>query len=80
MVHHDSTPKSVLDAPGRTVTVTVASIPRGATRQERRHGVVPPAGLNPKGLARYLRSLAVPNVPVVRAEPRRGRNVRRGRR
>jgi hypothetical protein len=37
MAHHNSTPRSVLDAPRRTFTPLV--IHEGATRQERRHGL-----------------------------------------
>ncbi|NUP33636.1 MAG: hypothetical protein HOU01_18285 [Streptomycetaceae bacterium] len=75
MAHHTNTPKSVLDAPAPTA---VQAPPAGANRSERRHGVVAPADLKPKALAKYLASLRRPNEPFVRTTPRRGKKVRRG--
>lgn len=76
MAHHSSTPKSVLAAPQRTVVRTF--IPTGATRQERRHGVVPPKDLGVVELAVYLKALgARRNATAVRDTPRRGRRVTR---
>ena len=75
MAHHNSTPKSVLDAPAATAVQTP---PAGANRSERRHGVTRPAGLDAKGLAAYMASLRQPNPPHVRTSPRRGKKVRRG--
>jgi hypothetical protein len=76
VAHHSSTPKSVLDAPQRTVVRTF--IPTGATRQERRHGVVPPKDLGVVELAVYLKALGARRNPTaVRDTPRRGRRVTR---
>lgn len=77
MAHHTSTPASVLDAPQRTVVQTF--IPTGATRHERRHGVMPPADLGVVELAVYLKALGARRNPsAVRDTPRRGRRVKRG--
>lgn len=78
MAHHSSTPKAILDAPARTVVHTF--VPQGATRQERRHGYMPPAGLKgPVELAAYARRISrTRNRPAVRTTPRRGRRVTRG--
>lgn len=76
MAHHRSTPRSVLDAPKPTVVQTF--IPTGATRQERRHGVMPPADLGVVELAVYLKALGARRNPTaVRDTPRRGRRVKR---
>jgi hypothetical protein len=37
MAHHNNTPRSILDAPKRTVTPLI--VHEGATRHERRHGL-----------------------------------------
>lgn len=76
MAHHGSTPRSVLDAPSPTVITWVT--PLGATRQERRHGVMLPPGLSEVEAAFYLRRLRRNrNQPAIRADYRRGRKVRR---
>ena len=76
MAHHRSTPQTVLNAPTRTVVRTF--VPTGATRQERRHGVVPPAALGVVELAVWLKALGARRNPsAVRDTPRRGRRVTR---
>ena len=70
MAHHNSTPKSVLDAPKQTVMPLV--VHEGITRQERRHGV--PTSMKPVELLIYRRTR---NVPFVSDERRRGKKVRR---
>ena len=77
MAHHANTPKSVLEAPSRTVTVS--SVPEAATRFERRHGIST-AGMGKDSAVAFMLGIrrAVPNAPAVRTLPRRGKKVRRG--
>lgn len=78
MAHHASTPKTVLDAPTRTVDVV--GVPVYLTRTERRHGVNVSGIREDDDKDRYLRSLRRGlNPPARLAEPRRGRKVKRGR-
>jgi len=67
---HGSTPKSVLEAPQRTLTRLV--VHEGATRQERRRGIA--LSMKPLDLVVYR---ATQNVPFVSDAPRRGKKVRR---
>lgn len=77
MAHHNSTPRSILDAPTRTVVVISPQI--GLSRDERRNGIRWPALMTDDAKRWAIRdaNAAGPNTPAVRTTPRRGRNVRR---